>query len=82
VHEQRIQLIERNTLCGARCTWENFVVSGVDARRESAEELHHGEIDLAVSEVRGRIDEIGLTVRTRQDVAGPEVTVKATEVRL
>ena len=53
-----------------------FAIGLVETRRKAAEEFRHRQVGLAVSVVRGWIDEGGLAGGRRQVVATPEVAVE------
>lgn len=79
MHEERIQLIEGHAILRASVARKDGIIGGEHARRESSKELHHGEIDLAMADGTGRIDEVRCAPGTRQDVSGPEVSVESGE---
>jgi len=55
----------------------DLLVRGKDAERRRPEQAQHREIDLAMAAVRRRVDEPGLPVLVRQDIAAPQVSVPA-----
>ena len=77
VDQQRIELIEIDPFSVSWLERVRLVVAFENGGRETAEELHHSKIDLAVAAVDGRINEARLPARPDQKVATPKVSVKA-----
>ena len=59
VHEQRIELVERDAFVVPGRERVRLLVGGEHPRAEAAEQPHHRQIDLAVAAVDGRIDQAG-----------------------
>ena len=76
VIEQRVEVVEVAALGVAGVHGAGFSVCLVEIAGEAAEELGHGEVDFAVADAHGRIDEDGGAVRAGHDIAAPEVTME------
>ena len=76
VIEQRVEVVEVAALGVAGVHGAGFAVCLIEIAGEAAEELGHGEVDFAVADAHGRIDEDGGAVRAGHDVAAPEVAVE------
>jgi len=63
VIEQRVEVVEVAALGVAGVHGAGFSVCLVEIAGEAAEELGHGEVDFAVADAHGRIDEDGGAVR-------------------
>ena len=75
VHQQRVELIERDAAFVLGRERMRLLVGVEDARGEAAEEAHHRQIDLSVTAINRGIDEHG---RARGvHVTAPEVAVQA-----
>ena len=68
----------------ARLPGPGFVVAPVEGAREAADEARHGQVNLSVADVHGRVDEYGfglaiappVTPAGEEEVDGPEVAVQ------
>lgn len=76
VIEQGIEVVEVATLGIAGVQRTGFLIGIIEFAGETAEELSHSEIDLAVADADGRIDKDGFTGGPCHDVAAPEVAVE------
>src|SRR4051794_30453172 len=76
VHEQREQLPQADAVLVAVCERCDLLVRGEHALARGAEQPQHGEVDLAVTAVRSRVDQPRAAVRTGQHVAAPQVSVQ------
>ena len=71
VHQEGIELVERDALVRSWRERPRFAVGVEDPRTESAEEAHHGEIDFAMPAVDRRVDEARRTSIVGVEVAAP-----------
>jgi hypothetical protein len=57
VHQQRSELVQGHAMLPSVGQWELVVVCGERSGAEAAEHAHHRQIELAMSTVRGWIDQ-------------------------
>ena len=76
VHHERGDLVERDPISPSVGEREDLLVGGEAVVAEAAEQPHHGEVELAVAAVGGRVDQPAAPVGVDDAVAGPEITVQ------
>ena len=76
MHEQRVELIERDALARARAERVPVVVGIQEPVAGIPEQRQHGQIDFPMTAIGGRIDETRAAARVSMQVAAPEVAME------
>lgn len=75
MHHQRGQLMQCNPLLPAVSKWVNVVVGRKRCRAETPEQVHHGQVKLAVAAVDRRINQPARTPVVNKTVSCPQITM-------
>lgn len=81
VVEQMVQIVQVAPLRIARCQWCRLLIRIVERWLKSAEELRHRDVEFAIADRRGRIDQHSLAVRAEHDIAAPEIAMQQGRIR-
>src|SRR5690554_258881 len=81
MNKEVVELVEGLALLIARRQREDLIVGLIKVRRETAKECRHCEVGLAVTEVRGGVDDDRLAAQRDHPVAAPEVAMQQRRVR-
>ena len=75
VHHEGQELVGGDAVAPSVSEGQGFVVGTNLPRTESAEEVHHGDVELAMPPLRRRIDEPASPIAVDETVPGPQVAV-------
>ena len=76
VHHERGDLVEGDPIRPPGGKREDLIVRGEAVVAEAAEQPHHGEVELAMAAVGGRVDQPATPLGVDEAVASPEITVQ------
>ena len=76
MHHERGDLVEGDPIRPPGGKREDLVVRGEAVVAEAAEQPHHGEVELAMAAVGGRVDQPATPLGVDEAVASPEITVQ------